>query len=68
MCLAVPGRVVSVGNKKAVIDFLGLKKEADTSLISVLVGDYVMVSAGFVTEKLDEECALKSVRAWKGAK
>jgi hydrogenase expression/formation protein HypC len=67
MCLAVPGKVVEVKGKKAVVDFIGVKKEADTSLVSVEVGEYVMVSAGFVTQKIGEEEALKSIEAWRRA-
>lgn len=59
MCLAVPGRIVeTLQDKKAVVDFLGVRKEVALDLIEDgKVGDYVIVHAGFAINKLNEEDA-----------
>jgi hydrogenase expression/formation protein HypC len=47
MCLAVPGEVVAIANGKAQVDFSGVSRSVDLSLVAgVKVGDYVLVHAG----------------------
>lgn len=55
MCLAVPMRVVEVLlSSRAVVEAEGLSRQVDVSLLDdVVVGDYVIVHAGFAIEKLD---------------
>ena len=66
MCLAIPGKVVKIESDIAVIDYSGETRKASVSLIDDLkVGDYVLVNAGFVMEKIPEEQALRSIGAWK---
>lgn len=55
MCLAIPGKIISIKNQLATVDFQGLEKEINISLVSVKVGEYVMVHAGFAIEKMDDE-------------
>ncbi len=58
MCLAIPGKIVEIDNKKesATIDYGdGTKRKANVTLVDVEIGDYVLVHAGFAIEKLDEE-------------
>jgi hydrogenase expression/formation protein HypC len=57
MCLAIPGKIESITADTAVVDYGGLKKEANLSLVSVKVGDYVLVHVGFAIEKVDEKIA-----------
>lgn len=53
MCLAIAGQVVEICGEEAVIDYDGLRKRASTRLFPALVaGDYVLVHAGFVIQKL----------------
>jgi len=66
MCLAVPAKVVEIRGKVAIVDFGGIKREARLDLLpDVKVGDYVIVHTGFAIEKLDEEQALESLKAWE---
>ncbi|MBW2985762.1 HypC/HybG/HupF family hydrogenase formation chaperone [Candidatus Woesearchaeota archaeon] len=66
MCLAIPGKIVKIDKDTAVIDYSGEIRKASVSLIDDLsVGDYVLVNAGFVMEKIPEEQALQSIKAWK---
>jgi hydrogenase expression/formation protein HypC len=47
MCLAVPGKVVTVESGRGEVDFLGVKRLVDLRLVEgVKVGDYVLVHAG----------------------
>ncbi|MEF8832993.1 MAG: HypC/HybG/HupF family hydrogenase formation chaperone [Candidatus Thermoplasmatota archaeon] len=64
MCLAVPGMIEDIEGDEAEIDFGGVTREANISLVDVDVGDYVIVHAGYAIEKLEEEEAKKSLEAW----
>jgi hydrogenase expression/formation protein HypC len=62
MCLAVPGRVVTVmekdGTTMAEVDFGGVRKEVCLAYIpDVQVGEYVIVHVGFAIQRLDEQSA-----------
>ena len=61
MCYAIPGKVVSIEGENAVIDYDGIKKKANISLVEAKVGDYVLVHAGFAIEKLDNDYAKKTL-------
>jgi len=68
MCLAIPGRVVSIGDdRKALIDFGGTRREADITFVTVRVGDYVIVHAGFAMQVLEEEAARETLELWREA-
>ena len=56
MCLAVPAKIVSLGNDdKALVDLGGVQKEISVKLLdNVTEGDYVLVHAGFALSKMDE--------------
>ncbi len=58
MCLAIPGKIESIKGDTAIIDFNGVKKEANICLVAGLAkGDYVIVHAGFAINKLTDEDA-----------
>lgn len=65
MCLAVPGKVVSISGEDPLlragkVDFGGILKEANLAYVPEAgVGDYVIVHAGFAISRLDEEEANK---------
>lgn len=65
MCLAVPGKVIGLEEDKAIIDYEGEQREANASLMEITLGDYVVVSSGFIIEKLTEEEAKRSLETWK---
>lgn len=54
MCLGVPGQVVSVSGHIAIVDYFGLKRETDLSVIDepVVPGDYVMTHVGYAIRKI----------------
>jgi len=65
MCLAVPGRILSISGEDPLsrtgkIDFGGIHKQASLAYVpEAKVGDYVIVHVGFAISRLDEEEALK---------
>ena len=65
MCLAVPGKIVSINGQNALIDFGGVQREANVSLIEPKVGDYVIVHAGFAIQVVDEEEAKETIKLWE---
>ena len=65
MCLAVPGKIERIENHIAVIDYGVEKREADTSLLDVGKGDYVIVNGGFIIEKIPEKDALLALELIK---
>jgi hydrogenase expression/formation protein HypC len=56
MCLAVPGKVVSIEGRSARIDYSGVQRKALIDLFPELKpGDFVLVHAGFVIQKLERQ-------------
>ncbi len=65
MCLAIPGRVESIEDSKAVVDYGGIKRKVDISLVDVKEGDYVIVHAGFAIQVLDEKEAEETLKIFE---
>ena len=66
MCLAVPGRVLSIaevdGTIMAEADFGGVRKNVCLQYLpDVTVGEYVMVHVGFAIQRLDERSAQETL-------
>ncbi|SFB67128.1 HypC/HybG/HupF family hydrogenase formation chaperone [Butyrivibrio sp. YAB3001] len=57
MCVAIPGKVISLEDKKATVDFNGNIVVADAGLVDVSIGDRVLVHAGCIIQKMDDELA-----------
>jgi hydrogenase expression/formation protein HypC len=68
MCLAIPSKVTKIENSMATIDVDGVQREASLMLLEdVVVGDYVIVHAGFAIQKLDEAAASESLNLLREA-
>ncbi|MEU2223420.1 HypC/HybG/HupF family hydrogenase formation chaperone [Streptomyces sp. NPDC018347] len=70
MCLAVPGKVVSIDHRAdpltGLIDFGGVQKQACLEYLpDVRVGEYVIVHVGFALQRLDEESARASLELFE---
>ncbi len=65
MCLAIPGKVVSISGDDPLtrlgkVNFGGIIKEASLAYVpEVKIGDYVIVHVGFALSKVDEAEAQK---------
>lgn len=68
MCLAIPGEVLSIDNGTAQVSINGAICEAGLALSEdVAVGDYVIVHAGFILQKLTEAEAREDLDAIRSA-
>ena len=56
MCLGVPGRVVSVHDQIALVDFWGARRETRLDVIDepVQPGDYILNHVGFAIRRIDD--------------
>ena len=66
MCLAVPGKILSLadrdGTLMSLVDFGGIQKDVCLQYIpDAAVGDYVIVHVGFAIQRLDEESAIRTL-------
>ncbi len=62
MCYAIPARITDIAGETATLDYGGITKTANISLIDhAAVGDYVLVHAGFAIERLDKKSAEESL-------
>ncbi|KJE21607.1 hydrogenase assembly chaperone HypC/HupF [Frankia torreyi] len=66
MCLAVPGRVVAIGERDgtrmAEVDFGGVRKDVCLQYLpDTTAGEYVIVHVGFAIQRLDEQSALETL-------
>jgi len=68
MCLAVPGKIISIDEsnpelKMAKVNFGGVSKDVCIQwLDDVNIGDYVLVHVGFALNKIDEKDAEETLR------
>ena len=61
MCLAIPARIIELKDDNAVVDAMGNRFRAKTTLLkNVKLGDLVLVHAGFAITTVDEEEARKT--------
>ncbi|HOD16103.1 MAG TPA: HypC/HybG/HupF family hydrogenase formation chaperone [Spirochaetota bacterium] len=65
MCLAVPMTITKIEGSRAVAESRGVETVVDISLMpEIRKGDRVIVHAGFIIEKLDENEAREIDRVW----
>jgi hydrogenase expression/formation protein HypC len=61
MCLAIPARIVELEDDRAVVDAMGNRWRAKTTLLpEAKLGEIVLVHAGFAIARVDEEEAKKT--------
>ncbi len=61
MCLAIPARIVELEGDRAVVDAMGNRWKAKTTLLpEAKLGDLVLIHAGFAISLVDEEEAKKT--------
>jgi hydrogenase expression/formation protein HypC len=61
MCLAIPARIVELEGDNAVVDAMGNRWKARTTLLAeAKLGDLVLIHAGFAISLVDEEEAKKT--------
>ena len=55
MCVALPGKVIEIKGRDAVVDFNGNQVTARAGLVDVNVNDYVLVHAGCIIQKVSKQ-------------
>ena len=55
MCVASSGKVIGIDGSIAEVDFQGNTVRAQAGLTPVQVGDYVLVHAGCIIQKVSEQ-------------
>lgn len=64
MCLAIPGKVIAINGEIGDIDFGGVTRQTNLSMVEANVGDWVVIHAGFAIEVMDEDDAQETIRLW----
>jgi hydrogenase expression/formation protein HypC len=63
MCLAVPGKILSLKGGSAEVNFNGVKRAVSLDLVpEAKKGDYVLVHAGFAIQILEPEEAAETLK------
>ena len=67
MCLAVPSKIVTIGDMMATVDVYGARREVSLLLMpeEACIGDYVLVHAGFAIQKVDSDAAAEALKLIK---
>ncbi|MBI4739252.1 [FeFe] hydrogenase H-cluster radical SAM maturase HydE [Candidatus Woesearchaeota archaeon] len=65
MCYAIPGEVVEIKGRIAVVDYFGEKRKAINEFSDAKVGEYVYAQGGFIVQKISKKDALMLLEGWK---
>lgn len=66
MCVAIPGKVISIQDGQAVVDFSGNRVSAYIGLVPAKIGDYVLVHAGCVIQIMKQQEAEEVLELMQG--
>ena len=72
MCLAIPGKIISIESKQedifrnGKVSFGGIVKEVNLSMVpNIKIGEYVLVHVGVALSKVDEDEAMLTLKYLK---
>jgi hydrogenase expression/formation protein HypC len=65
MCIAIPGKIISIESPKAKVDFNGNIVDVNVGLIDAAVGDYVLVHAGCAIEIMTKDKAMELIELFQ---
>ncbi len=66
MCLAVPAKIIERNEFMGTVDVSGVTRQVSLMLLpTAVVGDYVLIHAGFAIQTIDEEEALRTLELFK---
>jgi len=68
MCLAIPGKIISIENNKAKVDLGNVKKDVFLGIVKAKVGDYVLVGSGIAVQKISKKDAERINKEWNELK
>jgi len=61
MCLGIPGIIKKIHGDTADVDFGGVVKEINISLIEPDIGQYILAHAGFAIETIEKSDAEETI-------
>lgn len=64
MCLAIPGKIIKIENDTGDVDFGGVIRQTNLTMVEAKVGDWVVIHAGFAIDIIDEDEALETIALW----
>jgi len=64
MCLAIPGKIVNISGDIGDIDFGGVIRKANITMVEAKIGDWAVIHAGFAIEIMDEKEAQETINLW----
>lgn len=63
--MAVPAKVMKINGEVAEVDFgEGILREVNIALVEPMIGEYVLVHAGYAITVVDKEEAEETLRLW----
>ncbi|HBI33546.1 MAG TPA: HypC/HybG/HupF family hydrogenase formation chaperone [Candidatus Moranbacteria bacterium] len=66
MCLAFPGKIISINGQQATADFDGVQKDINIGLVpDIKKGEYVIVHAGFAVQQLTKQDAWEVLKEYE---
>jgi biotin synthase len=65
MCYAIPGKIVELNGKIAVVDYFGEHRNVLNEFIDVQRGDYVYAQGGILVQKIPEKDAILILKEWR---
>ncbi len=67
MCLGVPGKVISINQTLAVVDFWGVRREVKLDIVDepVAVGDYILNHVGFAIRRIPAESVAETLALYE---
>ena len=65
MCVAIPGKILSINGMKAKVDFSGNTVDVNVGLVDAKPGEYVLVHAGCAIEVMPKEKALELIELFE---
>lgn len=66
MCLAVPAKVTEVNGDIASVEFGGIKRDVNITLIdSPKKGDFVLIHVGYAIHRISPQVAQETLKIWE---
>lgn len=65
MCLAVPAEVLEIKGPEAKVDYGGVVRTINVALVTVKVGEYVIVHAGYAIQVMNAKEAKETLKLWQ---
>ena len=65
MCLSVPGKIISIKENTATLDYGVEKRKAKLISDDFKIGDYAIVQGGILVIKVDKKEAIESLKLYQ---